>query len=67
MNPFNLILSPYLKYYGLIVLFVKTETTKSLNDTFRLFIFDTFYPSFSGLANFGKRLRRWTKPIILEK
>lgn len=62
--------SPYLKYYGLTVRFVKTETTKPFfNDTFRLAvcIFDMVYPGFSSLANFGKRLRIWTKLIILEK
>lgn len=68
MNLFNF--SPYEKYYGLTVLFVKTETTKPFfNDMFRLLIciFDMFYPGFSSLANFGKTLRIWTKLIILEK
>lgn len=61
MNPFNLILSPYLKYYGLIVLFVKTETTKSLNDTFRLFIFDTF------LSKFQRSCKFWQKAEKMDK
>lgn len=66
MNPLNLILVP-----TLIVFFGKAETTKLfLNDMVRLLLcrFDTFYPSFSFsvLANFGKRLTRWRKSIILD-
>lgn len=71
MNPLNVILVP--THCGHIVFFfVKAETTKLfLNDIVRLLLcrFDTFYPSFSFsvLANFGKRLTRWRKPLILEK
>lgn len=58
LNPVDLILVP--AHCGLLVVFVKSETKLFLNDKFRLLIcrFDTFYPSFSVLAKFGKRLRR---------
>lgn len=61
MNLFNF--SPYLKYYGLTVLFVKTETTNPFfNAMFRLLIYIS-----DVLSKFQQSCKFWQKAENMDK